>query len=355
MRLTESGDTKMPGKNLFLFATCLTLGAAVSGTVTAQSGADMHKGKLDRIKVHGASLAGNLEGDDPNRDVIVYLPPSYSTESARRYPVLYFLHGYGLTAERMASFLNFADAADTAISNGAREMIIVLPDADTIYSGSMYSSSPTTGDWEGFITRDLVEYVDAHYRTIPEVASRGLAGHSMGGYGTVRIAMKSRDVFHAIYAMSSCCLLNRAPSQERVEAQIAERGDAPAESGGFANVLSAESAAWAPNPDRPPRYFDWPYEDGEALPLIQEKWLANSPLVMVDQYVPNLKRYSAIFLDVGDADGLSATNQQLHEALTRLGVEHGFELYEGDHVNRVAARFVENVLPFFSAELKGGQ
>ena len=341
----------MPKNISIPLAPCLALAVALSGTATAQSGA-MAKGTLDRIKVHGASLAGNLEGDDPDRDVIVYLPPSYAAEPARRYPVVYFLHGYGMTVERMAGFLSLADAADTAIASGAREVIVVLPDADTIYSGSMYSSSPTTGDWEGFVSHDLVGYVDARYRTIPERESRGLAGHSMGGYGTVRIGMKSPDVFGALYAMSSCCLMNRAPSQERVEAQIAERGDAPAEGGGFANVLSAQAAAWAPNPNRPPRYFDWPYEDGDALPLVQAKWIANSPLVMVDQHVPALQRYAAIFLDVGDADGLSASNQQLHEALTRLGVEHQFELYAGDHVNRVAARFVAKVLPFFSRELE---
>ena len=65
-------------------------------------------------------------------------------------------------------------------------MIWVYPDAYTIYNGSMYSSSPTTGDWETFITKDLVNYIDSHYRTIADRDSRGLAGHSMGGYGTWR-------------------------------------------------------------------------------------------------------------------------------------------------------------------------
>ena len=115
--------------------------------------------------------------------------------------------------------------------------------------------------------------------------------------------------------------------------------------------MSAQAAAWAPNPQRPPRYYDWPYEDGEALPLVQEKWIANSPLVFVDQYVPNLKSYDAIMLDVGNEDGLSTDNKRLEEALTRLGVEHGFELYEGNHTNRVKARFREKVLPFFSEVL----
>jgi S-formylglutathione hydrolase FrmB len=170
----------------------------------------------------------------------------------------------------------------------------------------------------------------------------------MGGYGTIRIGMKHPETFGALYAMSSCCLMNQAPSQAQVEAQLAQ----PANSGGgFANAAKAQAAAWAPNPDNPPLYFDWPYKDGELQPLVQAKWIANSPLVMVDQYVPGLKQYRAIALDVGDADPLGAANLDLDRALTRLGVSHTFEQYEGDHTNRVRERFEADVLPFFSRQL----
>ena len=73
----------------------------------------------------------------------------------------------------------------------------------------MYSSSVTTGDFERFVARDVVAYIDAHYRTIPERASRGLVGHSMGGYGATRIGMKHADVFGSLYIMSPCCLSPR--------------------------------------------------------------------------------------------------------------------------------------------------
>jgi hypothetical protein len=65
------------------------------------------KGKLERIKVHSKSLEGNLEGDSPDRDVFVYLPPSYDREPNRRYPVVYTLHGYGLHAAHWVGFANF--------------------------------------------------------------------------------------------------------------------------------------------------------------------------------------------------------------------------------------------------------
>src|SRR5215475_13792561 len=164
----------------------------------AQSNAAATKGTVEHIKVHSKSLEGNLEGDSPDRDVFVYLPPSYGANRNQRYPVLYLLHGYGLTAERWMTFAALAENADKDIAAGTmKEMILVNPDAFTMWNGSMYSASASTGDWEAYIADDLVAYVDSHYRTIADRMSRGLGGHSMGGYGTVRIGMKRPDVFSA--------------------------------------------------------------------------------------------------------------------------------------------------------------
>lgn len=314
----------------------------------AQNGSETKKGSWEKIKVHGKSLEGNLEGDSPDRDVFVYLPPSYAATPNRRYPVVYFLHGYAARAETYWKSLSVPEAADSAISNGAsREMILVLPDAYTVYSGSMFSNSPTTGDWEAFIAEDLVAYIDGHYRTIADRSARALAGHSMGGYGTMRIGMKHPEAFSALYAMSSCCLMN--------DPQRLLPGATPnnPQSGALAKALSAQAAAWAPDPLNPPAYFDLPTKDGEVQPLIAAKWVANSPLVMVDQYVPSLKSYRAIAIDVGTKDPFLTLNSQLDQALTRLGVTHKFETYEGDHGNRITARFAAKVLPFLSESLAG--
>jgi enterochelin esterase-like enzyme len=122
-----------------------------TGTFPAQaqtSAENAPQGSVERIRVHGASLEGNLEGDSPDRDIVVYLPPSYAQSPNRRYPVVYFLHGYSVGVDAYVKMLNLPDMADRAIAAGAREMILVLPDAFTVYSGSMYSNSPTTGNWE---------------------------------------------------------------------------------------------------------------------------------------------------------------------------------------------------------------
>lgn len=320
------------------------------------------KGTVEMIMVHGKSLEGNLEGDSPDREVYVYLPPSYAAEKTRRYPVLYFLHGYGAKPELYWKMMTVPETADKLMGDGTvHEMILVFPNSFTLYNGSMYSSSPTTGDWERFITHDLVQYIDTHYRTIADRASRGLAGHSMGGYGTLRIGMKYPEVYSSIYAMSSCCLMNdpsavrRPPAGGQNSDKQAKAPDGKGDGKGaalFAKVFSAEAAAWSPNPQNPPTFFDTPAADGKVRPEIAAKWVANSPLAMLDQYVANLKEYRAFKMDVGLQDTLAKSNQEMDASLTQVGVPHKFETYEGNHVNHVKDRFEGSVLPFFSENLQ---
>jgi enterochelin esterase-like enzyme len=307
---------------------------------------------VEHIKVHGTSLEGNLEGDAVDRDVFVFLPPSYAQEKSRRYPVVYALHGYSIGAEQWAHEIHVPQTIEGAFAQGAKEMIVVLPDSKTLHNGSMYSSSVTTGDFELFIARDLVRYIDAHYRTIPERQSRGLVGHSMGGYGATRIGMKHSDVFGSLYIMSPCCLSPR--SAESINPEIAkslEAAKTPGDSARlpfFARATLASAAAWSPNPKNPPLYLDLPTKDGTPQPDVLAKWTANAPLAFVDQYIGSLRRYRAISIDVGDQDGLRVDTLKLHEVLDKYGITNSFEVYSGTHTSKVADRFQNHVLPFFS-------
>jgi enterochelin esterase-like enzyme len=331
----------------------LALGLMLFASASALAASPM-AGTLEKISVHGKSLAGNLSADTATREVQVYLPPGYSASPQSRYPVIYFLHGFGATASRYAEFLSLPTTIDRAIrERNLQEMIVVIPDAMSPYGGSMYSNSVTTGDWESFVARDLVDYIDANYRTVARREARGLAGHSMGGYGTLRIGMKNPDTFVALYSMSACCLDPRGvnPSDAALEG-IASREEV-AKKTPFALTTFAASAAWAPNAGRPPFFLDLPTVNGEAQKDVLARYAANAPSVMVSQYAPQLKRYSAIVMDIGLQDGLIGGNKATHEALLRNGVEHVFETYEGDHMNKVAERFERNVLPFFSKQLAG--
>ena len=316
-------------------------------------------GAIEHITVHGKALEGNLEGDSPDRDVTVYLPPSYARDQNRRFPVIYLLHGYGgrdnTFTERLASLQESADRLSSA--QGFSEPIVVMPNAFTLHKGSMYSSSPTIGDWERFIADDLVGYIDSHYRTLPARVSRGLAGHSMGGYGALRIGMKRPDVFLSLYIMSACCLsANRNPRPEAIAAAEAiktrEQAEEAARAPGFGpSTTLASAAAWSPNPKNPPLFVDLPVKDGKVRPDIVAKWAANAPLEMLEQHAEDLKSYYAIAVEIGTKDTLLASNKQLHEALTRLRIPHAYEEYEGDHTNHVRERIERNVLPFFSKNL----
>jgi enterochelin esterase-like enzyme len=312
---------------------------------------------LERIKVHGAALEGNLEGDAADRDVFVFLPPSYAAQKNRRYPVVYALHGYSIGAEQWTHEIHVPQTIEGAFSQGAQEMIVVLPDSKTVHNGSMYSSSATTGDFEQFIAYDLVSYIDAHYRTIPNRASRGLVGHSMGGYGASRIGMKHADVFGSLYIMSPCCMAARGagpanPEMEKTLAAVKTPEDSAKLSFGLRAQL-ASAAAWSPNPKNPPLYLDLPTKDGVVQQDVIAKWAANAPLAFVDQYIGNLKKYRGISIDVGDQDGLRAGAEKLHEILDSYGVGNSFEIYKGTHTSAVAVRFQNYVMPFFSKNLAG--
>ena len=319
---------------------------------------------VEHIKIHGPALEGNLEGDAVDRDAIVFLPPSYEKDKRRHYPVVYALHGYSIGADQWSHEIHVPQTVEGAFAKGSQEMIVVLPDSKTVYNGSMYSSSATTGDFENYIARDVVAYMDAHYRTIPSRQSRGLVGHSMGGYGASRIGMKHPEVFGALYIMSPCCLSpmaagfgppdqmkERAIASEKKVADAKSPADLAAQSPGFAAAQYATAAAWAPDPKNPPLYFDLPTKDGVPVPEIVAKFTANSPLSFIDQYIGNLKQYRAIAMDVGDQDGLRFDATKLHTVFDNYGIANSFEIYPGTHTSGVADRFQNHVMPFFSKNL----
>lgn len=317
--------------------------------------ADAKPVAVEHIKIHGAALEGNLEGDAVDREVIVFLPPSYANGKGRRYPVVYALHGYSVGAGQWSQEIRVPQTIEGAFAKGAEEMIVVLPDSKTLYGGSMYSSSATVGDFERFIAHDLVAYIDAHYRTIPNRSSRGLVGHSMGGYGATRIGMKHSDVFGSLYIMSPCCLSPRGAGPANPEAEKAlEAVKTPADAAGlsfFPRIQLTSAAAWSPDPKNPPLYLDLPTKNGVPQPEVIAKWAANAPLAFLDQYIGGLRQYHGIAIDVGDEDGLRVDTAKLHDALDQYGIANTFEVYHGTHTSKMADRFQNHVLPFFSQNL----
>ena len=221
-----------------------------------------------------------------------------------------------------------------------------MPNAYTAYAGSMYSSSVTTGDWERYVAEELVAYIDAHYRTIPRRESRGLVGHSMGGYGAIRIGMKRSDVFANLYVMSPCCMDPAWTWVARAWREWRPSRPRPGGRGTFASrPPSPSAAAWSPNPGKPPLYLDLPVEAGRPG---RTCWRAGS---RTRRSRPCTNRAGTPALPChrhgrrrpgsGDRRGDAGASR----ILTTYGIGHTVEIYDpGDHINRVDERVEEHVL-----------
>ena len=343
------------------FIACLCLLALDPRTTAAQSGGITHVDTVSAL-----SLRGNLIGDTHRREVTVYLPPSYSKNRSKRYPVVYLLHGFAADHRAfMAGVytnMNTRLSMDSLIRSGlAKEMIVVTPNARNAFDGSFYRNSPTTGNWEDFVHRDLVAFIDRRYRTIRNRSGRGIAGHSMGGYGALWVGMRHPEVFSAIYALSPCCLRDfgavaqRGVGPWKAALRVKEKPDI-LKAGFTADLLLALAAAYSPNASKPPLYIDLPNRlEGDSIvevPETAQKWLA-SPMTFVARYARNLRRMHIAF-DAGRQDALKdipISVAVLDSLLTQLDVPHTAELYEGDHMRRVRSRIESHAIPFFSRVL----
>ena len=327
-------------------------GAAALAAIAAVPAEAQDEARINWVEVSSPAIAGNLEGNSANRKVLVVTPPGYDGNPGKRYPVVYFLHGYWAPVEAQQQGFRLHEAVQAAAAAG-NELIMIMPDGFSKLRGGFYSSSPTVGDYESFVAEDLVEWVDANYRTIATRDSRGLAGHSMGGYGTARIAMKRPEVFSSIYMMSACCLdpMQMTPEQARAIEAMTPEQVAAAQFGELAAVSTL--ATWSPDPsdDGFLKVYTGLKEDGTIDPLVNQRLAANSPVVLVPQYLPALNSLEAFAMDIGDKDFLLQGNAAFRAELDRFGVKYDFELYEGDHGNRIAERIRTEVLPFFGEHL----
>jgi len=301
----------------------------------------------------------NLEndfGENPTREVSVYLPPGYEN-SNQRYPVIYFLHGFmgdHTMLQEMTGILDFALDA-----RRIRPFIMVVPNEKTTYDGSFYSNSGVFGNWEDFTAFDLVEYMDKNYRTLAKKDSRGITGHSMGGYGAIKIAMHHPEIFSAVYALSPGALAivrEYGPNSDTYRELSTIKTAEELGKTYFGKVVVAFAKSWSPNPGNPPFFCDIPFQYlGEELIVnkdVLKKWYANMPFYMIDDYLDNLRKLKAIKLDWGRNAGERFTIQcsMFSQRLENAGVKHFAEEYIGTHVNGIytkEGRIPNQMLPFF--------
>lgn len=317
-------------------------------------------GKVVSFMLNSNALQ-NTGGEDPNRKVSVYLPPNYDG-STQRYPVIYYLHGF---MGKDNIFPQMQKILDEGIARQKiKPFIFVQADQYTLFEGSFYSNSSLTGNWDEFEAKELVAYMDKNYRTLATRESRGIAGHSMGGYGAFKIGMLHPEVFSSIYALSPGLLAmvkEFGPNSNSYKEVQSIKTQEELKKTYYPKVLVAVARAWSPNPNKPPFFCDFPFSyEGDKMIVNQtilEKWEANMPVYMVDKYADNLRKMTAIKLDWGRNDSPRFPIQigMLSQRLENLGINHFSEEYIGDHGNKIwtiDGRVLNDLLPFFNDYLK---
>jgi endo-1,4-beta-xylanase len=222
------------------------------------------------------------------RDVgyCIYLPPGYAGETARRYPVVYNLHGAG--GNELHSFSSARALHDGIVSGRWAPMLLVLPNggSHTFYKDSADGKLPA----ETLIIRELIPHIDATYRTIATRAGRAIEGFSMGGRGSTRLAMKYPELF--------CSLHNQA--------------------GNVVHLLDLHDPK---RPDEYPNNYLGPdrarYEENDVYTLIKKNAAA-------------IKAGLRIAITCGTKDdGHLPTVRDYHAALLAAGIDHTYLEVEG--------------------------
>jgi pimeloyl-ACP methyl ester carboxylesterase len=222
------------------------------------------------------------------------------------------------------------------------------------------------------MVHDLVGFTDSSYRTLRQAESRGIAGHSMGGYGAIMLGMRHPDVYGALYGLSPCCLdmvgdLTSANPAWPKALRVRTREDLPKDPETldqfFTDVFVALGAAFSPDPARGPLFVSFPYrmQGGKLVPnpVAMSAWRAKFPVPLSAADAENLRRLRGIAFDFGEKEEFThirIATTELSQALAAKGIPHSFEVYaKGTHGSHIKERFEQHVLPFFSRILVGDE
>ena len=316
------------------------------------------------VTVPSRVLRDNRMGDPAERQVPVWLPPTYDA-SAARYPVVYFLAGFGGGGRFLLSESLWGETLpqrlDRLARDGARLPIVVMADCLTRLGGSQYINSAATGRYEDHLIDELIPFVDATFRTEPRRERRAVMGKSSGGYGATVLAMRHPETFAAAADHSGDKyfeLCYKADIPDAVAA-LARYDHSPATFlAGFPHPATSRGRHWftlvnmlamascySPNPDTAVG-FDLPFDPftGELDEAVWARWLAHDPIALAAAHADALKRLSLYYLDCGrwDEHHLQLGNRIYSARLRALDVPHVYEEFDGGHMN-VAHRYEESL------------
>ncbi len=313
-------------------------------------------GALDRLVVESELLAGNPLGDPPRRPLYVYRPPGVQRGRGPAVPSVYVIQGYtgqlDMWLERSAFAPTFVERLDAMFAaSQCPDAVIVLVDAWTSLGGSQFLNSASTGPYLDHLCDEIVPFVDASYPTLPGREHRGIAGKSSGGYGAMVVPMLRPDVFgalasHAGDALFEVCYLPEFPgivrrlrddfdgSYDVLRQRLAQEPEFDFDRYGAALSLYAYACAYTPDPDRPGEpLLPFDPSTGRLIDAVWARWLALDPVRMAEPHADALRGLRRIYLDAGRQDEffLDLGAQAFAGELSRLGITHTLELFEGRH------------------------
>jgi hypothetical protein len=317
-------------------------------------------GALDRIVVHSELLEGNPLGDSARRPLYVYRSPGVRDLAGRGgdegVPSVYVLQGYSGQVDMWLGRNSFEptviERLDAMFAAGdCPDAVVVFVDAWTSVGGSQFLNSSSTGPYLDYLCDEIVPFVDERYPTRPGRDHRGITGKSSGGYGAMVVPMLRPDVFgalasHAGDALFEYCYLREFPGIARqlrddlggsFDELLRRVADAPTFDWGrygAAFSLYAYACAYTPDPDRPGKpLMPLDVATGRIVDDVWQRWLQLDPVRMAEPHADALRSMRRIYLDAGRQDEffLDVGAQAFSDELTRLGVDHTLELFDGTH------------------------
>jgi len=287
------------------------------------------------------AIAQNLVGEVTEQKVFVYLPPSYY-DGDKKYPVIYFLHGFGDSAE--AFLKSYKEDLDKMFEDGAKQFILVGVNGTNKAGGSFYSNSVVTGNWEDYVVNEVVGLIDTNFRTINSSNSRGISGFSMGGYGAYHIALSHPDIFSSVFMISPGLIADN-------ELPIALKSW-----GSDTQFKTAYAQTFSPNVNDTVNFGDIPKFSGtEEDNKIVENWNNGFGNIneKIDAYIGLKNPLKGIKIIYGDADNykwIPSGCNYLTKILSEKGIKYSIDTFSGGHAipNNIISKYF---VPFFNETL----
>ena len=349
-------------KRQILGATALLAMALNTVSTPAQSA----KGQIVDRQITSMKFADNRIGVSPVRKMVIYLPPGYLT-STHRYPAIYFLPNP--FEENYRFDFDHRDAQglfDRAIAESViKDFVLVAVDMNTPLGTSWYVNSPVTGNWEDFMIQELVPYIDANFKTLPNRDSRGIAGIFIGGYGAIRFGMRYPDIFGSVYAMHPVGTgtgVSVSASLPKWDILVNAKSMDDVRKDFRTQIFTTMFQANLADPDKPPLFMDLlARQQGDQLAIdakLMERFRNSFYLeTMIGKYANNLKSLRGFKFDWSRNDANFDhvyANQAFTHKLNEFGIVHQAEEFNdtsGEPDWGADGRFMTEVMPFFARYL----